>query len=238
MGFLFNRPAPKQAVPGDLGGGRQQIINAIFGGGASGPTAGGLNRSFLGAGQLPGGQGPGQYLAANQGGGNVLQQLLGLTGAQGGTPGGDVLGPLYDLNQQHLNDQITQMNSSSPNRFSSTNLYEQGQLRQRSNTDFNALASQVLEHGRDRQLQAIMGLLGPVLGPTFGGPFTQDASLWENLLGGVQAAGSLMGGGAGAAAGAAGGGGGSAGFSGTMGGVNPMAGVDLSGLGGWGQRRY
>ena len=32
-------------------------------------------------------------------------------------------------------------------------------------------------------MQAIMGLLGPAMGPTFGGPFTQGSSGFDNFLG-------------------------------------------------------
>lgn len=94
-----------------------------------------------------------------------------------------MLGPLGAASNQRLNDQIGALNASSPGRFSSANIYAQGQLRERSQNDFNLLASQVLEHGRDRQLQAIMALLGPAMGPTFGGPFTQGSSGFENFLG-------------------------------------------------------
>lgn len=118
-----------------------------------------------------------------------MGQLLGLT--SGDTPGGDVLGPLAASSNTRLNEQIGELNASSPGRFSSANLYEQGRLRARSQEDFNLLSAQVLESGRNRQLQAIQGLLSSVLGPAFGGPFTQQPSGWENLLGGVEAVGSF-----------------------------------------------
>lgn len=116
---------------------------------------------------------------------SVLEDLLGLT--SGANPGGDVLGPLSQQYQQNLDYGLSAINASSPGRFSTANTYTQGQFTQRALNDYNVLAAQVLEHGRDRQLQAIMGLLGPVLGPTFGGPFTQNASGFENLLGGIGA---------------------------------------------------
>ena len=217
MGFLFNHPDPKQAVPQDLGGLRSAILQAILGiggGGAASPQ-GRSPGSAIGLGGFPGlpgmgvaglgGQpqnqrpgGPAQYLGSSgkfggSGQGGVLGALLGLTNSQ--TPGGDVLGPLSAVFNQNLNDQISGLNASSPGRFSTANLYEQSQLRQRSMNDYNLLASQVLEQGRQRQLQAIMALLGPVLGPTFGGPFTQEASPWENVLGGAQTVAGFLGGG-------------------------------------------
>lgn len=137
--------------------------------------------------------------------GSILNVLSGVGGKQGGalgglqgladanTPGGDVLGPLKAVSDQNLQDNIAGLNASSPGRFSSANLYAQGQLRQRSMNDFNLLGSQVLEHGRDRQLQAIMAILGPALGPTFGGPFTQGQSGFGNLLGGIDSIANLLG---------------------------------------------
>lgn len=125
----------------------------------------------------------------------ILSGLLGL--ASNETPGGDVLGPLADQYRQNLDYGLAQINASSPGRFSTANTYMQGQFTQRALNDYNVLAAQVLEQGRNRQLQAIMALLGPVLGPTFGGPFTQGSSVWENLLGGAQVASNFFGGGGG-----------------------------------------
>lgn len=122
--------------------------------------------------------------------GDALTQLLGLINQK---PGEGVLGPLSNVFNTRLNDQISQLNASSPGRFSTANLFQQGQLRQRSMDDFNLLGSQILERGQDRQLQAIMGLLGPTLGPTFGGPFTQNPSGFEHLLGGISSIAELIG---------------------------------------------
>lgn len=186
MPGFFDRPDPQQAVPGDLGGIRQSIIDLLMGG-RTGPS-----KSLGGATYQPGRSGGG------------LEALLGFMNEQ--TPGGDILGPLGEVFNTRLNDNISQMNASTPGRFSSANLYQQGQLRQRSMQDYNLLASQVLNQGRDRQLQAIMGLLNPVLGPTFGGPFTQGSSGFEHLLGGIGAVaqipglGGMLGGGGGPSA--------------------------------------
>lgn len=176
MGFLFNRPAPQQAVPSDLAGGRNDIIRAIFG---ATPNAGQtrLGRRY----------GVGQYGQAQQGGGpagqtqNVLESLLGLTS----NPGAN-LEPLGAQFRQNMDYALSQINGSTPGRFSTANSYIQGQASQRALNDYNVLAANLLEQGRNRQLSAIMGLLGPVLGPMFGGPFTQNASPWENILGGAQ----------------------------------------------------
>lgn len=121
--------------------------------------------------------------------GGVLGSLLGFTSEE--NPGSSSLPALRASADQRLGDQIAELNASSPGRFSSANLYEQGRLRERSQEDFNLLSSQVLEQGRNRQLQSILALLGPVFGPTFGGPFMQNPSGWENLLGGVGAASGL-----------------------------------------------
>lgn len=187
MSNFFNRSDPKQAVPGDLAGGRDAIIRALFGNGGQAPGQGGGPIGWM-SGQATG-QGPQQYRnnlgGTGQGQNSVLNNLLGLTSDQ--TPGGDVLGPLRASSDQRLNDLITEQNANSPARFSTANAYQNSQLIQRSQQDFNLLGAQVLERGRDRQLQAIMGLLGPVLGPTFGGPFTQNASGFENFLGLINA---------------------------------------------------
>lgn len=123
------------------------------------------------------------------GGGGLLEILAGI----GGNPGQqeadvqNILNPLRASYQTNLNDQIGQLNASSPGRFSSANLYQQGQLRERSLTDFNVLEGQVRDRAQsrsqDRQMQAILALLAPVLGPTFGGPFTQGSSGFDNFLG-------------------------------------------------------
>jgi len=126
-----------------------------------------------------------------QGGdGGVLGRLLNFTSET--NPGNSSLPALRASSDQRLNDQISQLNASAPGRFSTANLYEQGRLRERSQEDFNLLSSQVLERGRDRQLQSILALLGPVFGPTFGGPFTQDPSGFENFLGLANAAGNFV----------------------------------------------
>jgi len=111
-----------------------------------------------------------------------MGELLGLIG----NPGAN-LGPLSAQYRDNLDYGLSQINASSPGRFSTANAYTQGQFTQRSLNDYNVLAQQTLEQGRNRQLQAIMALLGPVMGPMFGGPFTQGASPWEDLLGGAQA---------------------------------------------------
>lgn len=180
MSDFFDRPDPQQAVPRDLDPLRQAILQAILGSGGQRktPTATGWQTQ----GQTDGGNGG-------------LDALLGFINQD--TPGGDVLGPLRESFDSRLNDQIGEMNASTPGRFSSANIYQQGQLRQRSLQDYNTLAAQVLDQGRSRQLQAIMGLLGPAMGPTFGGPFTQGASGFDNLLGLIGTVGQFTGGGSG-----------------------------------------
>ncbi len=194
---LFNRPAPQQAVPRDLIGGRQQILDVLFGPSQQsyGQFANQQRINQISRGKQQANPGAYQsyqrYLASQQGGGTagqsmgILGELLGLT--SGDTPGGDVLGPLQNVFRQNLDYGISAINAGAPGRFSTGNTYAQGQFTQNALNDFNLVAANVLEQGRNRQLQAIMGLLNPVLGPTFGGPFTQDSSIWENLLGGAGA---------------------------------------------------
>lgn len=174
MPGFFDRPDPQQAVPRDLAPFRQALLNAILGG-TTGNNPYGKQRG----------------VPDRQGGGGGLEALLGL--ATGPNPGGDVLGPLGDVFDTRLNDSISELNASSPGRFSSANIYQQGQLRQRALSDYNLLASQVLEQGRNRQLQALGMLLGPAMGPTFGGPFTQGASGFDSLLGLIGTVGQIPG---------------------------------------------
>lgn len=220
MGDFFSRPAPQQAVPGDLAGLRNLLLQAITGNASAGDphgeertrlnaelqrlAAGPQNRDVIrrigsvrerlnDIGEAP----PNLGGAGGQMGG-VLGQLLGMTQPGGGQ---GVLEPLRASSDRRLNDQITQLNASAPGRFSSANLFTQGQLRERSQEDFNLLSAQVLERGEDRRLQAILSVLGPALGPTFGGPFVQNPSGFDNLLGAGQVAGGFfmpgMGGGSG-----------------------------------------
>lgn len=163
----------------------------------------------------------------------ALQQML------TGTPGSDVLDPLRAVANRNLNDSLGQMTATAPGRWNTAALYNQGQARTRAEQDFNLLASQIMEQGRQRQLQAantlgvlantagnapfqrlgqatelgqaqtgmslqnqqfgqqqqlqgLMAILQLLGGPTFGGPFTQGASGWENFLGGLQTVSGFM----------------------------------------------
>ena len=190
MPGLFDQPAPQQAVPGDLEPFRQAIIAALLGTGAPGQALPGFGTAFGGI-HAPGlsrpTRGPGQPPAEI---GGLLGELLGL-----GTNPNEALGPLRASADQRLQDQIAENNANSPGRFSSAQMYTNSELQRRSNNDFNLLSSQVLEQGRNRQLQAIMALLGPAIGPTFGGPFTQQASPFQNVLGLLDSASNFLPGG-------------------------------------------
>lgn len=180
-----------------------------------------------------------QYLNRDTSGGapeqQAYQNALGplqhiLSGA-----GAGVLDPLTASFHQNLQDQLSQLNASTPGRFSTANLYQQGQTRQRAMNDFNLMGSNLLQQGaqnqlgaantlgalagnagqasfgraatatglgqqqtgmaQQQQMQALMALLGPALGPAFGGPFTQGSSPFESLLGGGSILGQLFGGG-------------------------------------------
>ena len=180
MPGFFEQPSPQQAVPGDLEPFRQAIIAALLGTGAPGQALPGFGTAFGGI-HAPGlsrpTRGPGQPPAEI---GGLLGELLGL-----GTNPNEALGPLRASADQRLQDQIAENNANSPGRFSSAQMYTNSELQRRSNNDFNLLSSQVLEQGRNRQLQAIMALLGPAIGPTFGGPFIQES-------GGMGALGGLL----------------------------------------------
>lgn len=159
---------------------------------ASGGQAKGAQQFFRGRSNQP--NNLVRQIQAMQGGGaagqtqNALQTLLGLTNQPVD------LAPLQAQFRDNLDYAMSAINASSPGRFSTANAYTQGQASQRAINDYNVLAANLMEQGRNRQLNAIMGLLGPVLGPMFGGPFTQDASPWENILGGAQSIAGLAGG--------------------------------------------
>lgn len=120
-----------------------------------------------------------------------------------------MLNPLRQVSDDRLKTNISKINSQG-GRWSSANLYQQGGAVQQSQNDFNLLASQILERGQDRRMQGIMGLLGQTLGPTFGGPFTQGSSGFENALGLLSIL--FPGGGGGQSAPQNGGGGGGGGY--------------------------
>ena len=213
---FFRQPAPQQAIPQDLRGFRQGMVGQgndwlSLLSGIGGGQATDLQR-------LSGGNYLQQYLQANPEQQALDQSLPALLAQLTGTPGGDVLQPLQDISTRNLNDSLAAMRSSVPNRMSSAALWQEGATRQRSAQDFNLLASQVMEQGRARQiqaaqmlgmlsgqagmggfnraattaglgmqqqgvqLQALMALLGPMLGAAYGGPMTQDPSGFQNLL--------------------------------------------------------
>jgi hypothetical protein len=219
MGFLFNQPAPQQAVPGDLADFRRGLIGLLGSGGNTGILSQLAHGGYGSTLQQQSGTGIMQYLnqaAPEQQALNTampaLQQIL-------SGPGAGVLDPLKASFQQNLGDQLSQLNASTPGRFSSANLYQQGLTRERSLNDFNTLGANILQQGVQNQLgaantlgalsgqagqapfnrlataqqlgqgqsgmnlQALMSLLGLAGGPAFGGPFTQAASPFQNILG-------------------------------------------------------
>ena len=188
MPGLFEQPSPQQAVPGDLEPFRQAIIAALLGTSIPGQPIRGFGTAFGGI-NAPGlsrpTRGPDQPVPEI---GGLLGELLGL-----GTDPNEALGPLRASADQRLNDQIAENNANSPGRWSSAQMYTNSELQRRSNNDFNLLSSQVLEQGRNRQLQAIMALLGPAIGPTFGGPFTQGTSGFQDFLGLLEVGGNVAG---------------------------------------------
>lgn len=216
MGGFFRQPAPQQAIPQDLQGFRR---------GATGQGQNWLSQlGQIGGGQatdlqrLSGGNYLQQYLQANPEQQALEQSMPALLAMLSGTPGGDVLQPLQDIAGRNLTDSLNQMRSGVPNRMSSAALWQEGATRQRSAQDFNLLASQIMEQGRGRQIQAaqqlgvlsgqagaggfgraataaqlgmqsqgqqmqaLLALLGPLLGAAYGGPMTQGPSGFQNLL--------------------------------------------------------
>lgn len=119
--------------------------------------------------------------------GGLIGQLAGMGQSN---PGQQVLGPLQTQFHQNLADALSQVQANNPH-FSTGASYLGGQTAGHALNDYNVLSAQVLQQGQDQQLKAIMSLLGPALGPAFGGPFTQGSSPWESILGGASAIGSL-----------------------------------------------
>ena len=216
MGGFFRQPEPQQAVPRDLRGLR----------GSSTAQAGNWLSQLgqIGGGQatdlqrLSGGNYLQQYLQANPEQQALEQSMPALLAMLTGTPGSDALNPLQAISGRNLEDSLAQMRAGVPNRMSSAALWQEGATRQRSAQDFNLLASQIMEQGRNRQIsaaqqlgvlsgqagqapfnraattaglgmqqqgqqmQALMALLGPLLGAAYGGPMTQGQSGFQNLL--------------------------------------------------------
>ena len=118
--------------------------------------------------------------------------------------GVDALQPVFE---QNLNTASNKLTATAPGgRFSSGMLQAQGQLGQQSTNDYNLLASQMIQQGLNRQLQAattlgglssqagnaqlqaLQQLFGGAMGNAFGGSYqTQPSGLQQ----GMQAGGSL-----------------------------------------------
>ena len=130
----------------------------------------------------------------------MLQNML-----QGNNASGvDALQPVF---QQNLNTASNKLTANAPGgRFSSGMLQAQGQLGQQSTNDYNLLASQMIQQGLNRQLQAattlgglsnqagsaqmdaLKMLFGPMIGNAYTGSFlTQPSGLQQ----GMQAGGAL-----------------------------------------------
>jgi hypothetical protein len=181
----LNQPAPEQQTLQTAMPRLQDIIN----------TPGGElynsimnNGAFGGAFQkLMSGQGSAFNMASP-----ALQGILGSSSA-------GVLDPLRASMNQNLGDQLSQMNASTPGRFSTANLYQQGQLRQRSMNDFNTLGTNILQQGVQNQLGAA-NTLGALYGQqsqnqlgaanTLGGLYGQGV---QNQLGAANTLGALSG---------------------------------------------
>lgn len=125
--------------------------------------------------RLPGGNYLTQFLNANPEQQALQQAMPALLAQLSGTPGSDVLNPLQAISSRNLEDSLAQMRSSVPNRMSSAALWQEGNTRQRSAQDFNLLASQIMEQGRARQIQAA-NMLGVLSGQAGMNPFQRAAS--------------------------------------------------------------
>ena len=73
----------------------------------------------------------------------------------GRVPGGDILAAAQPIFDRNLAQGTAAINEAGP-RFASANLRERGNLAQGSLQDFNLFSQQVMESGRNRQLQAAM----------------------------------------------------------------------------------
>ena len=123
--------------------------------------------------------------------------------------GVDALRPVFE---QNLNTASNKLTANAPGgRFSSGMLQAQGQLGQQSTNDYNLLASQMIQQGLNRQLQAattlgglssqagnaqlqaLQQLFGGAMGNAFGGSYqTQPSGLQQGMQGGGSLAQLLM----------------------------------------------
>jgi len=120
--------------------------------------------------RLPAGSYLTQFLNANPEQQALTQAMPALLAQLSGVPGSDVLDPLRAISGRNLEDSLTQMRAGVPNRMSSAALWQEGATRQRSAQDFNLLASQIMEQGRARQIQAAQ-MLGVLSGQAGMNPF-------------------------------------------------------------------
>jgi hypothetical protein len=120
-------------------------------------------------------------------------------GALGGAnaiPGFDVLSALGPVFQRNLTEALGRQNEVGP-RFASAAQRESRTLEQQGLQDFNVLAQQILEQGRQRQLQGMLGYgqlqlgaqqnqlaaLGPLLQALFGGGLSGGITVGPSALG-------------------------------------------------------
>jgi len=220
LGSLLSTKPSNTYLPNYPGaqGTQQSILNMLMGtgaqpGGGLGVLGGLAGLGGPGAGALQmGGTGIGQYSAMQ----SPEMQALNVAFPQiqkmltGQVPSGlDALQPVF---QQNLNTASNKLTANAPGgRFSSGMLQAQGQLGSQSVNDFNMLASQMIQQGLNRQLQAastlgglagqagnaqmqaLQALFGGALGNTFGGAYQTQPSglvqLMQILAGGAKIAG-------------------------------------------------
>jgi len=162
---------PMANALGGAGGDIFQRLQSIFGFGAPNALQGQVQNIF--ANQLA------QPTAQQR----VFEQVLPALQAQlGGVPGGDVLGAAQPIFQRNLGESLARQRETAP-RFASAGQREARTLEQQGLQDFNLFAQNVMEAGRQRQIQAALaaGQLGQ----------GADVAL-QNLLGGAGAFGTQL----------------------------------------------
>lgn len=137
--------------------------------------------------------------------------MQGGLGSASNIPGFDVLSAYGPVFQRNLQQQLATNAETGP-RFASTSASQARLLQQQGLQDFNLFAQQVLEQGRQRQLQGILGyaqanqgqqqiqaaFLQQLLSTLFGGGLSPGITVGPSTLGQITgAAGAIAGGAAG-----------------------------------------
>lgn len=175
------------------------ILSSVFGKGGGGTLQQNLTNKF-GFTMPPELQNAfANYLAQPTGQQRTDAATLSMQGALGGAgsiPGFDVLAAAGPIFQRNLSNALAAQTETGP-RFASTAANQSRLLQQQGLQDFNLFAQQVLEQGRQRQLQGILGFaqanqgqqqlqaqfLQQLLGTLFGTGLSQGVTVGPSTLG-------------------------------------------------------